>query len=471
MSDKRPNRLVRVSALVAVLVMAGSALGQNLPVPVIDHPAAACSFPFHVQGAGWDLCWQQDDLRGQGLELNQAYFQGESVIWKIGFPFSITKYEGDRFGPYKDTLGESLLFGENPGFGRGSMTIGRFDCPRFFGDGILLNDNRVCVEHRGGPEPAIAVWARYDIFNYRFLQGYFLDSRGVIEPFVRLGGTLADGDFGGSSGTNHFHHIYWRVDFETGQAGNDGFQAYLRPDPAWNDWEPYTVWTPEGDIDEEDPTLDCSRFASGRGPPVCQGQDVDGNFTLVDPLAAAKLPLHCRQQVEDGITGWCSVEEEAALRQHANLFTKWRVHDHEDTNDWGRHKSFESTGRTSFDVPADGDFATFDVMVLQGRGGSQEVGFEVPARPTAGDSYLESYMDPPETVMDPVVWFATHAYHDTRDEEWPTMSFHHVSFSISPRDFMSENPGENSYAGGNSPLLHLPVEPGGPPGGGITIPP
>lgn len=447
-------------AFVLILSLTGLSTGGQTVPP--DHPSGACSLPVHVQHAGWDLCWQQDDVRGQGIELNQVHFQGDMAIWKIGFPFSITQYEDDAFGPFKDTLGQSFL-GTNPGFGRGALPIDVRDCPRFLGQGIRVNDDHLCIETRDGPEPAVAIWGRYDIFNYRFLQGYVLDSRGVMEPFVRLGGLLTDGDefSGGAQATNHFHHLFWRVDMDIGSPGDDGFQMHLRPHEAWNDGNPYHA------VDDGNGTsggVDCTRFGGVQGPPRCHEADADQ--VLVDPLAT--FPEACRQQVHNGTTGWCDARNETALTHHPALVTKWRTHDATDTNEWGNTRSFESTGLVG--VPPDGNFTTFDLLALQYAGDSQEIGFNVPPFPLKGDRYLHDYLDPREAIHDPVLWLAGRAYHDTRDEEVPTMSYHHISFEIQPRNFLGENPGEDTY--NPRPLLPsvpvqpppLPIEPN-PPGG------
>lgn len=354
-------------------------------------------------------------MRGQGLELNQVMFHGEPVIWKIGFPFSITQYEGNVFGPYKDTLGHGFL-GNNPGFGLGSIPIDAQDCPRFLGEGVLLNDKKVCVESRDGPEPQLVIWARYNIFNYRFLQGYMLDSRGNMEPFVRLGGQLID-ELGADS-VDHFHHLYWRVDFDIGAAGNDTFQTFLRPDEEW---------APYGPRDD--------------------------------------LPRDCRLQVRDGVTGWCDIDAEAALVDHPALFTRWRVSDAVDLNGHNHSRSYEAILHS--DGRVDGTFTTFDALALQYQGDSAELGFEVPSRPLGGDSHLLlAYQNASQTIDDPVAWFALHSFHDPRDEEVPTMSYHHLAFTIRPRDFMSANPGEDSYTNVRPlglpsvlPPVTLPVQP------------
>src|SRR5688572_12393370 len=111
-------------ALLACISLLATAASVPTGSLTQTHPTQACSFPTYVNHAGWDLCWQQDDVRGQGLELNQVMFQGQSVAWKIGFPLSLTHYDGDLIGPFKDVLGSStLLGGDNQGYGRGSLQI------------------------------------------------------------------------------------------------------------------------------------------------------------------------------------------------------------------------------------------------------------------------------------------------------------------------------------------------------------
>ncbi len=187
-------RLLAVASLTLLVAVTGLPAQQ---AQADGHPTGACVTNY-VSHAGWDLCWQRDDPRAQGLELSQVYFKGQSVLWRIGIPFSMTKYEANAYGPYKDTLGNPGA-GGHPGYGAGAMTLSGAVCPRFYTTGTLIDSNKICVETRDGPEPALAIWSKYNIYNYRFMQGYKMDARGVLEPFVRLGGLLIDGNGGATA--------------------------------------------------------------------------------------------------------------------------------------------------------------------------------------------------------------------------------------------------------------------------------
>lgn len=380
---------------------------QNGGGPILDttpagpHPASACSIPYHIQWAGWDLCWQQDDLRVQGVEVNRAFFHGDSVVWKMGVPFSLTQYERPLGpGPFKDVLGRPHDAGRN-GYGNGPMLIDPDACPRFLGQGELLNDGRLCVEYRGGVEPAMALWARYDVFNYRFIQGWQFDARGHMEPFLRLGGLLIEDAEAGEWGQDHMHHVYWRIDFDIAADGNDRFQAFKQT--AAGDVFPLVV---------NNPLLETTR---------CD-----------DPL--------------DGIQGktWCNISQEMGLQYVHHTLDKWRVMDSEDVNARGHERSFEF--RIHSDAPAD-HFSTFDAMVLQYAGDSQEIGHEVPTNPSKvnGDGEVQAYAIPPEGITDPVVWLVYRVHHDTRDEDRGSMTYHDVRFDIQSKNFLDRNLGEATY--------------------------
>ncbi len=385
-------RTVFATSWVALLVLSG--MGMVAPAATDDdHPVEACSQPYHVSGAGWDFCWQQDDVRAQGIEINRAFFGGESVVWKMGVPFTLTKYETTQFGPFKDTLGAPA--GGVPGYGRGAMELEPSECPRFFGgQAQLLNNGRLCVESRGGPQPAVAVWGRYDVYNYQFLQGWTFDARGHITPMLGMGGHLYDGSNVGAHGHNHNHHIYWRIDFDVAGAGDDVFQQFQR----------------------------VTGGVQGSGQIVALGS--------------------CESKGAVAATGWCEVPVESQLQRNVQLQNKWRVKDALETNSQGRHKSYEFALHS--DQVADA-FSTFDAMAVQYQGDTRELGYEVPTTPTTGDSALNNYMLPPGVVDDPVVWAAMHVYHDTRDEDRGSMSAHWVDFDIRPNNFNNQNPGENTF--------------------------
>lgn len=356
------------------------------------HPAGACSAPYHIQGAGWDFCWQQENARVQGLEINRAFFHGESVAWKMGVPFTLTKYESASTGPFKDVLGTPG--GGIPGYGLGAMSLSEDQCPRFFGEGERLHNNRVCVEHRYGSSDAVAIWSHFNVFNYRFLQGWTFDDAGTITPMIAMGGRLIDGNHIGADGLNHYHHLYWRLDLDIASPGNDAFSQFQRIDTAGG------------------------------------------------PLGHVLNLLDCDTQDALHPTAWCDVPVETKLTREEELGVKWRVRDTEDTNSLGRHKSYEIIVHR--DHTPD-HYSTFDAMLVQYKGDSQEIGYEVPTNPLAGDTYMDPYVIPPEPVDDPVVWISLHIYHDTRDEERGSMNWHWVDYKLRPYNLLDSNPGESTW--------------------------
>lgn len=385
----------RLVVMATILLLTAVSVLPSQSAQAEGHPAGACSAAYHVSGAGWDFCWQQEDPRAQGLELNQVYFHGDSVMWKIGAPFSLTKYEPAGPGPYKDTLGNPGA-GGHPGYGAGSLDVSD-SCPRWYGgESTLLNGGKLCVEHRAGPEPAVTIWTRYNIYNYRFMQGYELDARGNIEPFIRMGGNLIDGN-SGETGINHFHHLIWRADFDIGQPGGDVAEVYHRP-PS----------TPAVGVN-------------------------------VDPFL---LVSHAGCDVTGIVPGWTPIVTEKKDLYDLCTAKKWRVKAAGELNSAGRERSFEfkAVGDTSADT-----YSTMDVMVLQYKGDSTELGYEVPTNPISGDQPLMPYFTPAEPITDPVVWMFQHVYHDTRDEDRRTMTYHHAHADIHPRNFHGENMGERTY--------------------------
>lgn len=354
------------------------------------HPADACSAPYHLAGAGWDICWQLEEARAQGVEINQAYFENRSVVWKMGVPFSLTRYDEGTAGPFKDTMGRPGD-GNHPGFGRGAMQLNSTECPRFYTAGTLLRNDTLCAELRQGPEPAMAVWTKFDIFNYRFIQGYQFDSRGHVHPLILMGGELIGIGGRGAEDWNHYHHPYWRIDLDVASDGNDTIQVFAdRPSRGTN------------------------------GQVTASACQLEAGFSV----------------------GWCNVTREATIPYVHRQSTKWRVKDAVDENAHGNDRSFEVFQRS--ESPND-EYATTDVLALQFKGDSSELGYEVPTIPGLGDIYIRDYYIPSETIEDPVLWVAQHIYHDTRDEDRGSMSYHEVGPELRPHNFVDENPGESTF--------------------------
>lgn len=385
-------RVLLVALLAVVGAVAALAAAQAPKAPAPD--AALCSAPYHVAHAGWEFCWQLDDMRVQGLELNDVRYQGKRVFWKVGVPLSITRYHNNQFGPFKDALGNVAAAGVQ-GFGNGSLAIDAAHCPRWLGQGTLLQDGRVCLETIGGATPRVALWSRFDLFNYRFVNGYVLHADGTFEPKVMLGGTLLDqnvcrGSMATSSGcAAHFHHVYWRFDLDVDGAANDTIQEFHRVESN----VPPAVVVDQG----------CS---PRRGGP------------------------------------WCDLAVEAPRLRDPATYTKWRVADASSLNERGSRRSFELLSESQ--GPGDA-VSPFDAFALAYKGDSAQLGYEVVGRPTTDDAILRYANGEVIRNADVVLWYVEHVFHEPRDEEIPTMQWHTVGPKVLPRNFHAFNQVEATW--------------------------
>lgn len=406
-------RIMIVAALLApVLAQPSPAADAGTVEPLL------CAAPYLVEGAGWSLCWQKDDERVQGLEINDVRFEGKRVLWKAGVPFSITRYNGYKAGPFKDTLGSSSS--SAPGFGNGSLPIAPSACPRFLAEGVLLADGKVCVERSDdSPVPAIALWSRWDIVNYRFANAWILRGDGSIEPRILLGGLLLDqaqtGGPGGtaSRGAVHAHHTYFRFDFDVDGRGNDTIEEYARTELA-----PAT----------EAPAVNHPAVPKPEPLDVCHN-------------GGGALPQTTNRAVGGGI--WCPVAAESPRVRDYALGTRWRVVDVESRNAHGTPRSYEVLSGSL--VPGDGP-SSADAWALAWKGDSAEIGYEVPAFP-AVDAPLALYAAPSEPAFrtDVVLWVVDHVLHEPRDEENPSMMYHASGPVLKPRNFLDGNALEQTF--------------------------
>lgn len=390
------NRLLRTGLLLVTILGAGAASlaapAASTPVPLPEglaaDPLSHCGLN-NVQGANWDFCYSLDDVVAHGLRVTSVRYQGTHIFFDIGFPFSITKYHNNAYGPYKDILG---VPSQNPGFGNGAMVISPTACPRFLGFGGLQAGGKVCVESATGPNPRVAVWSRFDIYNYRYIQGYIFHADGTLEPFVMLGGQLIDGSScsaaGGSTCTPHHHYLYWRMDIDLVENMNDRVQEF--------------------------------RYLN---------QANTGQNNLNAPSCPSTL------------SSWCTIATESGRLRSLSQVTKWRVADVATLNAKGHPLSIElvSGSQAAADTVSTKDFWALRCC-------PSEVGYNVPASPL-DDSGVTSYASNAEslTTNDVVVWYSEKVYHEPRDEETPSMMYHRAGPTLRVRNLLSSNNVEATY--------------------------
>jgi hypothetical protein len=215
--------------------------------------ASACPSAAHAQGGAptcvtpenlvqwpesapvWRFCWlppsQSSGPSGSGLEIRNAYFNGRLVLKRAHSPLLFAEYASSTcYRDWKDSnssfLGEpalrNLLGVRSPGgFGQGTScdrsaapTTSYGACP-FQVPGRNNGDcfSGVAIEDRGD---YVELTTQYVAGWYLYSSRFRLYADGSIDPEFGFGNQDGTGN-----NTTHWHHNYWRLDFDIEGAGTD----------------------------------------------------------------------------------------------------------------------------------------------------------------------------------------------------------------------------------------------------------
>lgn len=185
----------------------------------------------------WELCYllpsQSSGPRGSGMELRNVYLNGRLALKRAHAPILFAEYATQTcYRDWKDTNGSKITWaGVHPNFGRSTTT----SCDRSlhptqaFGTcpfQLVINGSggapvgtcgsNIAVEDFG---TYVEMTMQYDAAWYKYSSRFRLYADGTFEP---------EFGFGNSDGTNngitHWHHNYWRLDFDIEGAANDVIQ-------------------------------------------------------------------------------------------------------------------------------------------------------------------------------------------------------------------------------------------------------
>lgn len=185
----------------------------------------------------WELCYllpnQSSGPRGSGMELRNVYLHGKLALKRAHAPILFAEYTTSTcYRDWKDTNGTKITWaGVHPTFGRSTTTscdrskdpvasYGR--CP----SGLVTNGSGgaptgtcgsgIAIEDFGS---YVEMTMQYDASWYKYSSRFRFYADGSFEP---------EFGFGNSDGTNngitHWHHNYWRLDFDVDGADNDIIQ-------------------------------------------------------------------------------------------------------------------------------------------------------------------------------------------------------------------------------------------------------
>ncbi len=175
---------------------------------------------------GTEVLWEMRVIRpsassgywGSGIDLRNITYKGKKILTQLNVPILNVNYLNNVCGPYRD-----WQYAENPfnavGTDRAAgVRIASSKPTTILDDGVDRGNFRGVAIYTEGTETVMvselsAAWYRY-ISTYRFL------ADGTIKP-----------EFGFSAVDNtcvcrtHFHHVFWRMDFDLGTATNNSMDV------------------------------------------------------------------------------------------------------------------------------------------------------------------------------------------------------------------------------------------------------
>jgi hypothetical protein len=216
---RRAPGLTLASGSVCGLPDAGQATAQNVPgqvwITVSQGGTELWSF-LAVRPAA------SSGLRGSGVELRYVNYRGKRVLYRAHVPILNVRYDKDACGPYRDWQNEEGMIHADgadvaPGFrlcptpAKTILDTG-VDTGNFLGVAIYVQGQEVVLvsEMEAG-------W-------YRYVSEWRLAADGTIRP--RFGFTAVTSS---CVCNKHFHHCYWRFDFDIVSAGNNRVREYNNP--------------------------------------------------------------------------------------------------------------------------------------------------------------------------------------------------------------------------------------------------
>lgn len=256
LADGRSRRLVTVGLVPASSAAHHEIVGVNLldgSVHRFEHgapigsigPDAVCGSPSArqatVRGAagqlrltvrqGGTVLWTMlvlrpaasSGTRGSGVELRNVSYKGKSVLYRAHVPILNVSYDGNRCGPYRDWQNEEGAFQANLGADLGNGFRHSIPPAQTILDtgSDVGNFNGVALSFIG---QEFVLVSEMEAGWYRYISEWRFHADGMIRP-----------RFGFSAVENpcvcnlHYHHAYWRFDFDIGTSSNNVIREFNDP--------------------------------------------------------------------------------------------------------------------------------------------------------------------------------------------------------------------------------------------------
>jgi hypothetical protein len=184
----------------------------------------------------WEMCWLKPGLssgpRGSGMELRQVHYRGQSVLKRAHAPMLFAEYTTSTcYRDWKDDdarflaepavrnqLGVSTVFPATTSCDRSQHPTQSYgDCPfqlpgRTIAD-CFPNEGGVAIEDSG---TYVTLTTQYAAAWYQYTSRATFYANGAFDLQFGFGNNN-----GTNNGTTHWHHNYWRLDFDIDGAGNN----------------------------------------------------------------------------------------------------------------------------------------------------------------------------------------------------------------------------------------------------------
>ncbi len=236
----------------------------------------------------------------------------------------------------------------------------------------------------------LTLWCTYNLGGYLYISRWCFKDDGCLMPQVGLTGPLQHVDTGDSSPYGS----------QVGK-GKDGSKTFA-PSHVHNMY-------------------------------FCLDFDIDGTKNTVEEFNY----VQDKPGSLSGKHSWTPIVKETGRPGNAATFRSWRVVNKASKNALGLPRSYELIpgGNGIFRGGSDEAIAQAELWVT--RYHADEYPVQKQSLAVALPKYLNG-----ESVenQDVVVWYAVHAHHIPRTEDWPGMPVEWVGFTLKPRDFLDSSP-------------------------------
>ncbi|HSS22361.1 MAG TPA: hypothetical protein VLL54_19980 [Pyrinomonadaceae bacterium] len=154
-----------------------------------------------------------------GIELRDVKYKGKSVLKRIHTPILNVNYDNDTCGPFRDWQYQEGMFQATgtdvPGTNGGVRDCGTNVATTALESGDDTGNFKGIAFYRETNPNQLVLVSEMNAGWYRYISEYGFGDDGTIRP--RYGYGAVDNS---CVCLDHYHHVYWRMDFDIGVGGN-----------------------------------------------------------------------------------------------------------------------------------------------------------------------------------------------------------------------------------------------------------